>query len=252
MLELYHGLASTCSKKVRMCLAEKGVDWQSHLLNLQKFDQHDPEYLKLNPNGVVPTLVVDGRPITESSIIIAYIDDAFPDPPLSPASPFERAAMRHWLKWSDDVAYGAVFVATWNKLSRPVVSKLSDAELDAIVSRIPTRERAERWRHTAREGFSDDEFRAAEEKQDRTFARMADALAAAPWLTGAAFSLADIAIVPFVDRILDLRPEIVDGGRYAAVVDWYERMRARPSFTASFFFEGMDTSTGAVRETLKV
>ena len=91
MLTLYHGLASTCSKKVRMCLAEKGLDWQSRLVNLQKFEQHDPDYLKLNPNGVVPTLVHDGRPITESTVIIEYIDDTFPDCPLKPEDTYARA-----------------------------------------------------------------------------------------------------------------------------------------------------------------
>ncbi len=54
-IELYHGLASTCSKKVRMCLFEKGLAFESRVLNLQKFEQHGPEYLKLNPKGVVPT-----------------------------------------------------------------------------------------------------------------------------------------------------------------------------------------------------
>ena len=62
---LYHGLASTCSKKVRFCLYEKNVPFKSHLLDLQKFEQHRPQYLELNPNGVVPTLVHDGHPIIE-------------------------------------------------------------------------------------------------------------------------------------------------------------------------------------------
>jgi len=74
MITLYHGLASTCSEKVRMCLYENGMGFGSRLLNLQKFEQHDPEYLALNPNGVVPTLVHNGRPIIESSIIIEYLD----------------------------------------------------------------------------------------------------------------------------------------------------------------------------------
>jgi glutathione S-transferase len=54
---LYHGIASTCPKKVRLCLYEKGIAFESHLLDLQKFQQHRPEYLAPNPNGVVPTLV---------------------------------------------------------------------------------------------------------------------------------------------------------------------------------------------------
>ncbi len=64
-LVLYHGMASTCSKKVRLALYEKNIAFESHLLDLQKFEQHTPDYLALNPNGVVPTLVYRGRPVIE-------------------------------------------------------------------------------------------------------------------------------------------------------------------------------------------
>ena len=65
MLELYHAGRTTCSRKARLCLAEKGLDYVSHYMNLGAFENHAPEYLKLNPNGVVPTLVHDGRVIIE-------------------------------------------------------------------------------------------------------------------------------------------------------------------------------------------
>ena len=70
MLTLYHGVTSTCSKRVRITLAEKGVDWDSVHLKLAERENLDPDYLKLNPNGVVPTLVHDGRVLTESNFSI--------------------------------------------------------------------------------------------------------------------------------------------------------------------------------------
>ena len=82
MLELYHNGMSTCSQKVRFCLAEKGVAWTGHHLDLRAGDQHTPEYLALNPNGVVPTLVDDGDVIIESTIINEYLDEKFPEPAL--------------------------------------------------------------------------------------------------------------------------------------------------------------------------
>src|SRR5262249_37723332 len=72
---------SRCAQKVRIALAEKGQQVQDHIMTLRG-DQYEPAYLKLNPNGVVPTLVHDGVPITESALILYYIDDAFPEPPL--------------------------------------------------------------------------------------------------------------------------------------------------------------------------
>ena len=68
MLELYHSPMSPCAQKVRTVLAEKGLEWKSHHLDLRGTgDNLRPEYLKLNPNGVVPTLVDDGRVIIEST-----------------------------------------------------------------------------------------------------------------------------------------------------------------------------------------
>jgi glutathione S-transferase len=83
MLELYHNINSVCAQKVRIALYEKDQSVEEHLLTLQG-DQNDPAYMRLNPNGVVPTLVHDGNVITESSLILYYIDEAFPDPPLMP------------------------------------------------------------------------------------------------------------------------------------------------------------------------
>ena len=93
MLELYDNGNSVCAQKVRVALAEKGLEWKRHDLTLRG-DQFDPQYMKLNPNGVVPTLVHDGRVVTESSVILYYLDEAFPTPPLMPRAPLERMKVR--------------------------------------------------------------------------------------------------------------------------------------------------------------
>ena len=78
-LALYHSGLTTCSKKSRLCLKEKGLPYESHFVRLDKFEHHDPAYLKLNPNGLVPTLVHDGKVIIESGVINEYVDEVFPD-----------------------------------------------------------------------------------------------------------------------------------------------------------------------------
>ena len=102
MLELYHFNNSVCSQKVRMALAEKGLEWTEHEVDLFKLEQYDPKYLAHNPKGVVPTLVHDGTPLIESTLICEYIDDVFPDPPLKPSKPADVTAMRVWAKMVDD------------------------------------------------------------------------------------------------------------------------------------------------------
>ena len=96
MLELYHNTMSSCAQQVRVALAEKELPWKSHHLNLRAGDQQKPEYLKLNPKGVVPTLIDGELVICESNVILEYLDDAFPEPPLRPSVPFSRAKMRLW------------------------------------------------------------------------------------------------------------------------------------------------------------
>jgi glutathione S-transferase len=96
MLELYHGGPGANSLKALLPLKEKGLEFTSHLMNLLQFEQHEPWFVKINPNGQVPVLVHDGRVLTESTVINEYVDESFPDTPLRPADPFGRAQMRVW------------------------------------------------------------------------------------------------------------------------------------------------------------
>ena len=107
MLVLYHNDMSVCAQKVRLCLAEKGLAYEARHMNLRAGDQQQPDYLKLNPKGVVPTLVDDDIVVTESVVINEYIDDAFPRHPLKPNDPAGRAKMRWWTKQIDDSIFAA-------------------------------------------------------------------------------------------------------------------------------------------------
>ena len=91
MLTLYDYGNSVCCQKVRITLREKGLDWDAIRVDLFASEQYDPKYLKLNPKGVVPTLVHDGVPVIESTLICEYLDETFPDPPLAPRDAAQRA-----------------------------------------------------------------------------------------------------------------------------------------------------------------
>ena len=65
MLTLYDFGNSVCCQKVRITLRAKGLDWEAHRVDLFKSEQYDPKYLKMNPKGVVPTLVHHGKPVIE-------------------------------------------------------------------------------------------------------------------------------------------------------------------------------------------
>lgn len=233
---------------MRVCLFEKKIDFKSRGMNLQKSKQHDPGYLKLNSKGVVPTLVHGGEPVTESSHIIRYFDAVFPEPSLTPKDPSERARMEKRIRWTDGVGCQAVFVATWDVLSRPIAFQFTDEELDDDLSRGPTEERRAPWKAVAREGFAEKEIEESHKKAMRTLHEMEHDLADGPWLAGSVFSLGDIAMIPFVGRMFHVIPELGDPKRIPRTIDWFERTPPRPAFDKTFFFEGIDTRVGVVRK----
>ena len=142
MLKLYHGITSTCSKRVRITLAAKELDWESELIDLSKRENLEPDYLKLNPNGVVPTLDHDGRILTESNVIIEYLDEAFPNPPLRPLDPYERARMRIWMDRFENQFHRNINTISWIGQGRyKRFEGKSAAELQAILDSQATEEK---------------------------------------------------------------------------------------------------------------
>lgn len=93
-LHLYHYWRSSCSWRVRWALEVKGLAYRSTAVNLVKDEQKSPDYLRINPSGLVPTLLVDGRPLMDSSAIIEWLDEVYPDQPFLPKDPWSRAEIR--------------------------------------------------------------------------------------------------------------------------------------------------------------
>jgi glutathione S-transferase len=217
---LYHGLASTCSKKVRLALYEKGVSFDSRLLDLSKLEQREPRYLALNPKGVVPTLVHAGRAITESSNILEYIDEAFPGPALSPASPSDRSAMRLWLRFSDELAYPSIAAPTWEYMQQVAARGRGGAASSPV----------------AKPRYSESELEDAARKMNNCIETLEIHFGARLWLVDETFTLADAAVLPFADRIRNLCPNLVAPESRPAVCAWLERAKQRPSFNRAIAF----------------
>ena len=157
MLELYHSGLTTCSKQVRLCLREKGLDYASRYVELWTYENIGADYLALNPDGVVPTLVHDGVPITNSQAINEYLDDIFPDPPLRPADPVQRAKMRAWTSRADEV-HQFVITATYSHVLAKSFVELGPEIVETILAHTPVPSRRERWRRLADGGHNPDEL----------------------------------------------------------------------------------------------
>jgi glutathione S-transferase len=122
MLELYHSINSVCAQKVRIALEEKGQQATDNIMTLRG-DQYEPAYLRLNPNGVVPTLVHDTEPIIESSLILYYLDEVFPAPPLMPKDPRQRYRVRSYNKYIDEYLHNSCTILTFATAFRPAFLK---------------------------------------------------------------------------------------------------------------------------------
>src|SRR5438552_6387407 len=148
MLELYHSVNSVCAQKVRIALAEKGLEYREHLMTLRG-DQFDEKYMKLNPNAVVPTLVHDGRPVIESSVILYYVDEAFPNPPLMPKDPHQRALVRQFNKLIDEYVHNSCTILTFATSFRPWFAGLTSDPIEQRPATSPRKQRTEYTRAVA-------------------------------------------------------------------------------------------------------
>ena len=234
MIVLYHATASTCSQKVRLALAEKGLAWEGHALNLRAFDQLKPEFLALNPKGMVPVLVHEGQVLTESMVINEYLDEAFPAVPLRPADALGRARVREWTLYIATEPTWAIKAPSYQKNLRPALQGTkSEAEFAEIAAKMPDQENAQRWVIAATRGFTDAELDTELARLAQTLDRMQAALETSAWLAGDAYTLADVDMAPFVHRLAAIGQGAMIETR-PRVADWYARISARPAFKTAF------------------
>ena len=246
-LVLFHGWRSSASRRVRLALAEKGLTYESRIIDMVKGEQHAPEYLAMNPNGVVPTLLHDGRVLYESSVICEYLDECFPHSPIRPADPYQRAVMRNFVRWIDEQCLPKLIVFNWSVSMQPVASGWSEQELQQRLARVPSAERREAWTRVARKPYTDEEKAEAMRGLLKLLDKMHELLADAGsgWLVGDALSIADIAAAPFVMRIGELNGPAL--AQAADVNAWWRRVRGRTSFAAARI-ESFDASYATERD----
>jgi glutathione S-transferase len=233
MLEIYNNINSVCAQKVRIALSEKKQNVTEHLLTLQG-DQNDPEYLKLNPNGVVPTLVHDSNVITESSLILYYIDDAFPEPPLMPKTPIARHRVRAYNKLVDEYVHNSCTIITFATAFRPRFLKMPREQWLAEINKAPLKRRAEYKRSVIEYGLDSEFVVDALAQHKKLISWMARDLKQRPYLADESFTNADCAVIPYLLRLELLKLSAMWEDE-PAVVDWWARVRNRASVTAAIF-----------------
>lgn len=104
-ITLHHDVPSSNCDRVKIALAEKGLNWDGIRVRLANREQKRPEFLKLNPYGKIPVLVEDGKVLFESCIINEYLDEKYPNPPLMPKDPYLRGRGRVLIDYALNYAH---------------------------------------------------------------------------------------------------------------------------------------------------
>ncbi len=232
--KLYNAPQSTCSQRVRFVLNAKGLPFDEVKLNLLEGDQLKPDYLKLNPNGVVPTLDHDGAIVIDSTCIIEYLDEVEPEKSFTPESPVERANMRAVMHFIDEMPAAAVRVPTFNLAFLPSFQKMSRDAFVAMAESKPLRR--EFMLTMGQTGFPKAEMDAALARLRRSYERMDREIekSGGPWLLGKEMTLADVAVMPALVRMDDLgmSSQWQDLPR---VKRWFDNIRAQAAFKPTYY-----------------
>lgn len=240
MLELYHHGSSVCAAKVRFALAEKGVEPDKmHYIDILKGEQFAPEYIRINPKSVVPSLVHDGNIVNESTVICEYVNEAFQGKALAPEDPLARANMRIWQKAVDEQLHPACGELTFVCCHRHIVMRLGEEKLREFLSATPDQSVTSTWKERKKEivrhGFDTPGIENTIRMYDGYLFKMEDALQQHQWLAGETFSLADIALTPYVNRLDMLQMSgMWSSGRLPNVERWFDRIKEIESFAPSF------------------
>jgi len=199
----------------------------------------EPDYVKLNPNGVVPTLDHDGKIIIESNIIIEYLDDTFPEVSLKPEDTYQRAMMRLWLDTAETHVHKNINMVSYNKRHVPRMNKMfTKEEQRAILLRFPGADKRATMLKRLENGVSAEEEAFANERLGAVMNKIEETLIATSWLAGDTFSLADIAIAPFFERFeANGMDELIDWDTRPKAGDWWRRVQARPSYETAYAFQ---------------
>jgi len=232
---LYNAPQSTCSQRVRFVLNAKNLAFEEHVLDLFSGEQLRPEYLAINPNGVVPALIHRGHTILDSSVIIEYLDEVANEVVcFTPPTPERKALMRWMMRYVDEIPAPAIRVPSYNLAFLPHFQKMSEEDFLALANSKPLRK--EFLLSMGRTGFPQKEMDQALDKLNRTVVRMNEWITQnkGSWIMGDDLSLVDIAVMPVIVRMADINLDNSWSDK-PLINAWLENIRSHPVFKKTYY-----------------
>lgn len=234
-LHLIHFEGSACSQKTRIFLALKGIDWQSHHLDLSRQQNYEPWFLGVNPRGLVPVLIHDGAVHIESNDILVYLEKKFPQPALLPAG--QHSDILDALRNEDDLHLNLRALTMRFVIPKFLAQKKPDAmnayehSDGAVLGNRDSRKTVELafWRDHAKHGVTDHQVRESAQAFKQAYGLLEQQLAQHPYLTGADLGVLDVAWFIYTERLTAagypfqrLHPK---------VFAWHQSLAVRPEFS---------------------
>lgn len=226
---LYHWEPNANSGKPMLALAEKGVAFDSHYLDLLNFDQHRPEYLAVNPAGTIPAMTHGDRVLTESTAIMEYVDEAFDGPSLMPSDPVDAWRVRWWMKFMDQWLAPSFSMIGWSEFIGPAVRQRDPKELEAAIDRIPMEERRVAWRKAMYNLFSPEELAESRRRCAIGTQMLEDELTTRQWIGSDQYSLADANGFNLAYIIPLGSPELANDAKTPRLMEWLRKIYERPA-----------------------
>ena len=226
---LYHWEPNANSGKPMLALAEKGLPFRSHYIDMLKFDQHQPEYLAVNPQGTIPAMIHGDRVLTESTAIMEYVNEAFPGPDLMPPDPQDRWRVRWWMKFMDQWLGPSFSMIGWCTFVGPSLAHKSEEEREAMIARIPLPERRTAWRKAIYNLFSEEELAESNRRIRVGIALLEEALTKNEWLGSDQYSLADVNGFNLGYALPMAQPELANDEKTPHIMEWLRKIYERPA-----------------------
>ncbi len=234
-LHLLHNPASTCSKKTRIFLNLKGMNWESHIVDILGGENYGEWFLGINPRGLVPVLVDDGVVHIESNDILIYLENKFPEPSLIPAG--DEAAVKLLLKHEDDLhldlrtlIFRFLVVHEGPPKAPEVLEQYRNTGSGTVAGKQDLEKSVQInfWETVARDGITDQVARSSALKFKDALTELEQRLDKSSYLLGETLSLLDIAWFTYTD-ILTLAGYPV-ATLHPRVNQWFKKLSERPEF----------------------
>jgi glutathione S-transferase len=235
-IHVFHHPISSCSQKLRIFLNLKGIEWQSHVVDMQSKQNLTPWYLGINPRGLVPTLVHDGAVHIESNDILVYLEQIFPGPRLIPVGMEDQ--MAELLRHEDDLHLD-LRTLSFKFVFAPPGPPKSEEDLKRYVTTGSGTVQGKRdaakdeqvgfWQQfISGGGISDDVARQSVRKFRANLTELEGRLADRPYLLGTNLTVLDIAWFIYVNRLLLAGYPIMR--LHPQIAQWFQRLHQRPEF----------------------